>query len=333
MGLRSYVIARALLALPMTLFLLSFVFVILRILPGDPVNIIIGPYGSSEMRAKLAHDLGLDLPLYMQYLNYIGGIFQGQLGNSLHTRVPVTTEIAQFFPNTVELAIAGLLVSLLIGIPVGVFTSQRRGKSADMIGRVFGVVIYVIPVFWLGMMFQLFFGVYLHILPVAGIGEIPDQRFTGFYIIDFLLAGDFEGLFDSVRHLVMPSLTLGLVISGVFLRLTRTYMVETLRQDYTLAAITRGLKKSTVVYRYGLRNALLPLITMIGLEVAGLLAGTVLTEVTFSWPGLGTYLIHRIGHRDYTAVQGAIVFFAVIVIISSFIVDLVYAYLDPRVRL
>lgn len=333
MTLKAYVITRALLAFPMTIFLLTVVFIVLRILPGNPIDLLLGPHATPEMKASLAQRLGLDAPLYLQYLNYVVGVFRGNLGESLYTGLPISKEIMQYFPNTVILAAAAMIVALLIGISLGVFASQRFGRPSDIAVRVFGAIVYVIPVFWLGMIFQLVFGVYLGVLPVAGLGPLPTQRVTGIYLLDFLLGGDIQGFAESVSYLIMPALTLGLIISGVFTRLTRIYMVETSRQEYTVAAVSRGLKRRTILCRYALRNAILPLVTMIGLEVAGLLAGAVLTEVTFSWPGLGTYLVSRIGQRDYPAVQGCIVFFAVIVIIVSFIVDLAYAYLDPRVRL
>ncbi|MEM1994936.1 MAG: ABC transporter permease [Nitrososphaerales archaeon] len=333
MTLKAYIITRSLLALPMTIFLLSVVFIIVRILPGNPIDLILGPHATPEMKTILAQRLGLDIPIYLQYLHYIAGVFQGNLGKSMHTGIPISQEILQYFPNTVVLAVAAMFVALAIGIPLGVLASQRFSKTEDIIVRLFGATVYVIPVFWLGMILQLVFGVYLRIFPVAGIGPLPSKSLTGLYILDFLLVGDLQGFAKSISYLVMPSFTLGLIISGVFMRLTRTYMVETMRQDYTVAAVSRGLRKQTIIYKYALRNALLPLVTMIGLEIAGLLAGAVLTEVTFSWPGLGTYLVSRIGLRDYPAVQGCIVFFAVIVIIVSFIVDLTYAYLDPRVRL
>ncbi|MEM3404671.1 MAG: ABC transporter permease [Nitrososphaeria archaeon] len=333
MTLKAYIITRSLLALPMTIFLLSVVFIIVRILPGNPIDLILGPHATPEMKTILAQRLGLDIPIYLQYLHYIAGVFQGNLGKSMHTGIPISQEILQYFPNTVVLAVAAMFVALAIGIPLGVLASQRFSKTEDIIVRLFGATVYVIPVFWLGMILQLVFGVYLRIFPVAGIGPLPSKSLTGLYILDFLLVGDLQGFAKSISYLVMPAFTLGLIISGVFMRLTRTYMVETMRQDYTVAAVSRGLRKQTIIYKYALRNALLPLVTMIGLEIAGLLAGAVLTEVTFSWPGLGTYLVSRIGLRDYPAVQGCIVFFAVIVIVVSFIVDLTYAYLDPRVRL
>jgi len=331
--IKSYIISRALIAIPMTIFLFTLVFVILRVIPGDPINVILGPRASPELRTKLAQQLGLDAPLHIQYFNYLLAIFRGDFGISLLTREPVISEILKFFPHTVELTLGAMFVALICGIPLGISASQRRGRLLDIIVRIYGVVVYVIPIFWFGLMLQLLLGVYLGFLPVAGIGPTPTNKVTGLYLLDFVLNGDLEGFALSLKHLILPSLSLGLVISGVFARLTRTYMVETLKQDYTLAAETRGLQKYTIVYKYGLRNALLPLITMIGLEIAGLLSGAVLTEVTFSWPGLGTYLVSRIGNRDYAAVQGSIVFFAIIMIVVSFVVDLVYAYLDPRVKL
>jgi peptide/nickel transport system permease protein len=236
-----------------------------------------------------------------------------------------------------------MIIAVLIGVFLGVQSSKAYNKPKDHVIRVFGIVTYAIPVFFLGMILQLVFGVGLHWLPVGGriypgmeptgltIGSVHFS--TGLYTIDSLLEGNVYKFALSLEYLLLPSLTLGLVLCGVFIRLTRSNMLETLRLDFVTAAKARGLTENTVTYRYALRNAFLPVLTMMGLQFALLLGGAVLTETTFSWPGLGRYLIDRINFRDYTAIQGAVVVFGIFVSIVSLAIDLLYAYLDPRIRL
>jgi peptide/nickel transport system permease protein len=256
---------------------------------------------------------------------------------------PVAQQIFSAFPATLELAIFSMVIAVLIGIFLGVEASKAYNKPKDHVIRVFGIVTYAIPVFFLGMILQMIFGVGLHLLPVGGriyptmepLGlNIGNFHFsTGLYTVDSLLEGSIYKFVETLKYLLLPSLTLGLVLSGVFIRLTRSNMFETQRLDFVTAAKARGLKESTVTYGYALRNAFLPVLTMMGLEFAMLLAGAVLTETTFSWPGLGRYIVDRINFRDYTAIQGAVVVFGIFVSIVSLAVDLLYAYLDPRIRL
>jgi peptide/nickel transport system permease protein len=292
------------------------------------------------MRIKL----GLDQPVWMQYINYILGIFRGDLGKSMQDFSPVNQQIFSAFPATLELAIYSMIIAVVIGVFLGVESSKSYNKPKDHVIRVFGIVTYAIPVFFLGMLFQLGFGVGLHWLPVGGrfdmaisppagltIGGLHLQ--TGLYTIDSLLEGNMYKFVTTFKYLFLPSLTLGLVLCGVFIRLTRSNMFETLKLDFVTAAKARGLKDSTVTYGYALRNAFLPVLTMMGLQFALLLGGAVLTETTFSWPGLGSYLVARINFRDYTAIQGTVVVFGILVSIVSLVVDILYAYLDPRIRL
>jgi len=343
MTLRTYIIARILLTIPMIFILLTMVFVVIRVLPGDPVLLhfekMENPAAMAEMRAAL----GLDKPLWIQYFNYVVGLFRGDLGKSMQDYSPVGQQIFSAFPATFELAICSMLIAVLIGIFLGVESSKAYNKPKDHVIRVFGIVTYAIPVFFLGMILQLIFGVGLHWLPVGGrtypgmeptgltIGTFHFS--TGLYTIDSLLEGNVYKFVLVLKYLLLPSLTLGLVLCGIFIRLTRSNMFETLRLDFVTAARARGLKERTVTYSYALRNAFLPVLTMMGLEFALLLAGAVLTETTFSWPGLGRYIVDRINFRDYTAIQGAVVVFGIFVSIVSLTVDLLYAYLDPRIRL
>jgi peptide/nickel transport system permease protein len=343
MTLRTYIVSRILLTIPMIFILLTTVFLIMRVLPGDPVLLhfekIENPAAMEAMRIRL----GLDKPLLFQYFDYLIGVFRGDLGISMQDYSSVGQQIFSAFPATLELAICSMLIAILIGLFLGVESSKSYNTPKDHIIRVFGIVTYAIPVFFLGMIFQMIFGVGLHWLPVGGrtySGMEPTGLIvggfhfsTGLYTIDSILEGNIVKLATSLKYLLLPSLTLGLVLSGIFIRLTRSNMFETLRLDFVTAAKARGLKESTVTYRYALRNAFLPVLTMMGLQFALLLGGAVLTETTFSWPGLGRYLIDRINFRDYTAIQGVVVVFGILVALVSLIVDLLYAYLDPRIRL
>jgi peptide/nickel transport system permease protein len=344
MTLRSYVISRVLLTIPMILILLTMVFVIIRILPGDPVLMHFEKRVDEAQIQEMRVRLGLDKPLWIQYFEYVGGLFSGDLGKSMYDYSPVAEQIFSAFPATLELAIFSMVIAVSIGVVLGVQASKGYNKPQDHAIRIFGIVTYAIPVFLLGMIFQLVFGIALHVLPVGlrlnplvqppqGLTIGSFHFSTGLYTIDSLLEGSIYKFGESLRYLFLPSLTLGLVLSGVFIRLTRSNMFETVRLDFVTAARARGLKESTVTYGYALRNAFLPVLTMMGLQFAALLAGAVLTETTFSWPGLGRYIVDRINFRDYTAIQGAVVLFGIFVSLVSLAVDLLYAYLDPRIRL
>jgi peptide/nickel transport system permease protein len=343
MTLRTYVIARILLTIPMIFILLTTVFFVMRVLPGDPVQMHFEKMATPAAVNAMRVQLGLDKPLWAQYVDYVVGLFRGDLGKSMQDYSSVGQQIFSAFPATLELAVCSMLVAVLVGVFLGVEASKAYNKPKDHVIRVFGIVTYAIPVFFLGMILQMVFGVWLHWLPTGGriapglepVGlSITGVHFhTGLYTIDSLLEGNLLKFGVSLKYLLLPSLTLGLVLCGIFIRLTRTNMFETMRLDFVTAAKARGLTDTTVTYRYALRNAFLPVLTMMGLQFALLLGGAVLTETTFSWPGLGRYLVDRINFRDYTAIQGAVVVFGLFVSIVSLAVDLLYAYLDPRIRL
>jgi peptide/nickel transport system permease protein len=296
-------------------------------------------------------------PFDSQYFNYLWDLVRLDLGVSLApTRGrPVIRDLKAKFPATLELSISSLIITVLIGIPAGAFAAHKRRSVADYGFRIFSIVIWAVPVFWLGIMFQLVFGVYLGEwyetssfarqvlqpifgdflpLPISGrIGtEMAPRTITGLYFIDSLLTGNLPAVKSTVRYLVLPSVTLGLYLSGVFVRLTRSNMLDTLKEDYITAARARGIKERVVVYGHALKNAFIPILTMMGLQFAALLAGAVLTETTFSWPGMGLFMWERIGYRDFNSIQGSVVFFALLVAAVSLIVDIIYAWIDPRIR-
>lgn len=334
-SLRFYLITRVLLSLPMIIILLSIIFLVLRVMPGDPVLAMLGDKAPMQQVEAMRHQLGLDRPLYIQFLDYVSNLARGDFGNSLiWGKRPVIVEIFEHFPATLELTITSMIVMLLVGVLTGAQAAYRRNSLADYSLRTYGIVIYALPIFWFGMILQLIFGVYLKWLPIAGRIDpfLSPRGVTGLYTIDSLIAGNLLGFVSAVQHLILPSLTLGLVLSGIFTRLTRVHMLDVLRQDFVTAARARGLKENTVLYKHALKNAFIPILTMIGLQFALLLAGAVLTESTFSWPGMGSYLVERISYRDFPAIQGAVVFFAVLVAAVSVTVDMIYAFLDPRIR-
>jgi peptide/nickel transport system permease protein len=336
-GLRRYILTRIALTLPMVFILATLVFFVMRVLPGDPVSSALGPKGTPELVAQIREQLGLNEPLIVQYGRFLRDIVTFDFGDSLTGgHRPIIDEMSERFPATLELVTPAATLALAIGIAGGSFAAAHRKKASDYVLRLYSVIIYSLPIFWLGLMLQLLFGVRLGWLPIAGrvdsvIGTTL-QRTTNIYLIDTLISGNWPAFRSVLAHLVLPTLTLGLILSGVFVRLTRINVIETLQADYIAAARARGIRERIVVYVHALSNAMIPVITLIGLQVAILLAGAVLTETVFSWPGMGSYLVERITSRDYTAVQSVITIFALFVALISLAVDIIYSLVDPRVR-
>ena len=334
-GLRRYIIVRALLTVPMVFILVSLVFLVLRVIPGDPALALLREGASDEQLANFRAALGMDRPMYVQYFDFIFSAMRGDLGESMTRNRPVTEEIKTFFPATVELTLSSMLVIAIVGIFSGAFAAQHRKSAADYSIRVISIILYSMPIFWLGLMLQIVFGARLGWMPVSGRldpGMAPGRVITGLYTIDAVLTRDWTLLASALKHLVLPSVTLGLVLAGVFTRLTRANMLEVLQQDYITAGRARGLAERVLVYKHGLRNAFIPILTLLGLQVALLLAGAILTETTFSWPGMGRMIVDRIYDRDFATVQGGILFFALLVSGISLVVDVLYAFLAPRIR-
>jgi peptide/nickel transport system permease protein len=335
LGLARYVGIRGALIIPSILILYTVVFIILRILPGNPILAALGTKSiSPEQLRLLEHQLGLDKPLWYQYFDYLWKAIQGDFGTSLIIRGrSISLDILQRLPATVELTIFSLTLSLIIGLASGIAAAIKKDTIIDKALRVFGAGVYTLFIPWIGLIFQLVFSIWLNLLPVGGRIDpnIDLHVITGFYVIDSLITGNWEALQNTLSHLLLPSLTLGLVLSGPYVRLARNNMIKQLESKYVFAYFSRGLKEGKII-RHAFRNALIPVVTYAGLQFALLLGGAVLTETTFNWPGIGSYLVEKVTYRDYPAIQAVIIVFALFVGLISLIVDVIYAYLDPRVR-
>jgi peptide/nickel transport system permease protein len=329
-----YTIRRLLSFIPVLLGVTIIVFSFIHLIPGDPASAMLRENAAPEVALRIRAQLGLDKPLYEQYLIYISRVIRGDLGSSLVTHIPVAQEITNRFPATMELSISAMLIAILVGVPLGILSAVRRNSWIDTIAMFIALLGVSIPIFWLGLMVSMFFGVQLHWLPFQqriGI-DTTVVRITGLYLVDTLVAGNLVGFVDVVRHLILPAGVLATVPMAILARMTRSSMLEAMGQDYIRTARAKGLRQLVVVTRHALKNAMLPVVTVIGLQTGALLSGAILTETIFSWPGLGRWLYDEIQLRDYPVIQGGILFIAVVYIFVNLIVDLSYAYLDPRIR-
>jgi peptide/nickel transport system permease protein len=335
-SLKTYVLTRLLLVLPMVFILLTMVFLLMRVAPGDPVSASLGGHAPRSVVNQKKHELGFDKPLTTQYGEYLYAIARGDFGTTLTDRREVREVIAVNGAATLELTVAAMFVAIFVGVTVGLIAGRYRDTPIDVAGRLFGIVIYAMPVFFLGFLAQLVFGVWLGVLPTSDqaspITQATLETHTNILLVDAVIERDWAAFWDIFRHLILPATTLGLVIGGIFIRLVRVNVIRTMRDDYIEAARARGIPERAVVYRHAFRNALVPVITVVGLQMALLLSGAVLTETTFNWPGLGQQLIFYLSNRDYTGVQGIIVVFALVVVVASLMIDLVSAAIDPRIR-
>ena len=335
-SLKTYLVTRLALVIPMVFILLTFVFLLMRVAPGDPISAALGGKVPPAVVNQIKHRLGLDKPLLTQYGNYLWDTVRGDFGTTITDRRPVRDIIAVNGAATLELTFFAMIVAVFVGVLVGLIAGRFRDTPLDVGGRLFGIVIYAMPVFFLGFLAQLFFGSYLGVLPTSDqaspITQATLTTHTNIFLLDAAIDGNWSALWDIFKHLILPATTLGLVIGGIFIRLIRVNVIRTLKDDYIEAARARGIPERAVVFRHAFRNALVPVVTVVGLQMALLLSGAVLTETTFNWPGLGHELIVYLGDRDYTAVQGIIVVFSLVVVAVSLVIDLVSAAIDPRIR-
>ncbi|MBT9161889.1 MAG: nickel ABC transporter permease [Dehalococcoidia bacterium] len=302
----QYIVRRLLLTIPVLIGVSLLVFSMVRLIPGDPATAIAGVHATPEFIEQIREEYGLDKPLHIQYSIFMGNLLRGDLGVSARTGRPVTTEIWDTFPNTVELTVASMVIASLIGIGAGVISATKRNSIFDnssMLVALFGVSI---PVFWLGLMLMLLFAVILGWFPATGRGTIS--------------------------HLILPAITLGTASAAIIARMTRSSMLEVLHRDFIITARAKGLREQIVVYKHALKNALIPVVTIIGLQLGTLLGGAVLTETVFAWPGVGRLMVDSIMARDYPVVQGAVLLLALTFVFVNLFVDILYSFLDPRIR-
>ena len=337
-GLGRYILVRFLLIIPTILILMTMVFFLMRI-TGDPLTAALGGRLTPAELAERRAAAGYDRPLIVQYFDYLGGVLRGDFGTTYSDNTPVSEVLTTYGAATFELVVYALVVALLLGVPLGMIAARTRDRWPDAVLRIIAILGYATPVFFVGLLLKLVFSVGLGWLPVAGRlstgGQITMSKIlnpTPFYLLDALRLGDMELLGDVVRHAILPAVALGILTGGIFLRLVRTNMIGTLEMQYIESARSRGVAESRLTTRHALRPALIPIITVMGMQVALMLGGAVLTETTFEWNGLGYMLAEYMKARDYVAVQGIVMLLAVIVAVSNFVVDVIAALIDPRVR-
>jgi ABC-type dipeptide/oligopeptide/nickel transport system permease component len=326
------------------------IFMFQRLIPGDPAVAMLGEHAAKENVERIREQLGLNRPLFLdrdalhqgdlaqffdsQYIRYLGRLLRFDLGDSIHRRIPVAETLAQRFPATVELGLLSLMIAILIGIPVGIASAARRNSVLDgvsMIGSLIGVSM---PIFWLGLMEIMLFAVLLNWLPTGGrlSSGIKIDPITNLYLIDSLLKGNWPGFVDALKHIIMPAIALATIPMAIIARMTRSSMLDVLQEDYIRTATAKGLTEQVVLFRHALKNAFLPVITIIGIQAGTLMAGAVLTETIFAWPGIGKWVYDAILGRDYPIVQGGTLLIALIFVFFNLLVDISYALIDPRIH-
>jgi dipeptide transport system permease protein len=330
-----FILRRIALVIPTIIGITIVAFGFVRVLPGDPVLLMAGERGLSEERyAEMLKQFGYDQPIWRQYIHYLGDLLSGDFGNSIVTKKPVLTEFFTLFPATVELSICAMIIAVLVGIPAGVFAASRRGKFLDQALMGTALVGYSMPIFWWGLLLIIVFSGNLGWTPVSGrislLYYFPAH--TGFMLIDSLLSGEKGAFLSALHHLILPSIVLATVPLAVIARQTRSAMLEVLGEDYVRTAKAKGMSPGRVIGVHALRNAMIPVITVIGLSVGTLLAGAILTETIFSWPGIGKWMVDSIFRRDYPVVQGGLLLIAVVVMVVNLLVDTTYGLINPRIR-
>lgn len=330
----KYVIKRMLMVVPVMIGVSIIVFSLMRVFSPDPAPIVLGQHATQASMQAWRDKNGLDRPIVSQYLTYVKGALRGDLGDSYYTNAPVSKEISARFPATIELALAAIVFASVVGILLGVLAAVKKNSVFDAGGTLVALIGVSIPIFWLGILFIMFFTGYLHLLPSGGRINVllEPAHVTGFYMIDALLTGDWAGLKDAAIHIILPALTLGMYSMAIITRMTRSTMLETLNQDYVRTARAKGVAEGKVIGKHALRNSMIPVVTVIGLQFGSLLGGALLTESVFSWPGIGKYTVDCILKSDFPVVQGIVLLVAVVFVTVNLGADLVYAFLDPRIK-
>lgn len=307
------ILNRILQLIPILLIVVTLVFCITRMIPGNPAAVMLGPQASPEEVTKLREEMGLNQSIPKQFVDYMGGVLKGDLGKSYSYHQPVTELMAETFPNTLILSVCSIILALLIGIPIGIISATKQYSAFDYISMIFALIGVSMPIFWLGLMLVLVFSVNLGWLPTMGMGNLED------------------GLWDYISHLILPSIALATIPAATFARITRSSMLETVNKEYVKALRAKGLRESVVIWKHAFKNAMPPILTVLGLQISSTLAGAILTETIFNWPGMGKLIVDAIGNRDYALVQGAVLFIAIIYIVVNLIIDILYIYINPKI--
>jgi len=330
----SYIGKRLLQLIPVLLGMTFIVFMIIRAIPGNPAQIILGQQATKEAVEALTIKLGLDNPWYVQYFKYLGDLFKGDLGESMRTRAPVSDEIWPYLAATFELALFAIVIAVIIGINAGIISAWFQNSWFDYTAMILALVGVSMPIFWLGLMGQWAFAVENPWLPTGGREEVRDpvNAITNLYVLDTIIQGRFDQLWQVFRHLILPGLALATIPMAIIARMTRSSMLEVMRSDYIRTARAKGQKMFWVVYKHALKNAIIPVLTIIGLQMGMLLGGAILTETIFAWPGVGRYIYDAIGYRDYPVIQSAILIVALFFVMINLLVDLLYSLIDPRIK-
>ena len=329
-----YVLKRLLQAIPVLLGLSVVVFLLMRVFSADPAPVVLGEHATREAMDAWRDAYGLNDPIWKQYLDFLFGALRGDLGESYYTHASVTSELMARFPATVELALVAITIASVIGVTLGVLAAVNKNTPIDSISMVLSLVGVSMPIFWLGVLFIILFAGILHVLPSGGRIDplLQPKGGCGLFLIDTLVQGNTKAFVDAARHIILPAAALSMYSMAIITRMTRSSMLDTLNEDYVRTARAKGLRKGVVTRHHALRNAMLPVSTVIGLQLGSLLGGAMLTETVFAWPGIGKYIVDCILKSDFPVVQGAVLLIGVIFVLINLVVDIVYVWLDPRIK-
>ncbi|MEK9685344.1 MAG: ABC transporter permease [Rhodospirillaceae bacterium] len=330
----SYILRRSLGTLPVIVLISLLVFMLVQAAPGDPADLLLSDEATKEDVEEARKRWGLDQPVYIQYLKFLWAAIQGDLGTSFRYADPVLTMIGDRLPATIELAFVSILIAILFGLPLGVWAGARPNSWADNVGSIFGFFGISMPNFWFGIMLILVVSGLLNLLPSAGRNTygIAVDPITGFYLLDSILRWNWKAFMDGLSYIILPAVALGTNMMGILMRVTRSSVLEVMHEDYVRTALAKGLKERIVLWRHVFRNALVPIITVVGLELGTLLSGSIIVETVFSWPGSGALLISAITARDYPLITGTVLTYTMAFVIINFVIDILYAVIDPRIR-
>ncbi len=332
--MKKFIFHRVLSLIPTLLGISVLVFLMIQLIPGDPAEMMLGERASESALAELRERLGLDQPIYVQYGRFMGRLLQGDLGRALRTNEKITTEIFERFPATVELSLAAILIATALGMFAGIISATRQYSIFDYVSMVVSLIGVSMPIFWLGLVLMIIFSVNLGLVPLSGrlSYNIELEVITNLYVLDSILTYNWAAFKDAVWHLILPAFTLSTIPMATISRITRSSMLEVLRQDYIRTARAKGLSLWVVHYKHALKNAMIPIITVVGLQFGILLGGAIFTETIFAWPGIGLWILNGVYARDFNAVQGGTMFIATVFVTINLVVDILYAWVNPRIK-